>query len=88
VSFQETVKSTEHPLETPWTFYFDKKLSQAADYATFQQNLVKLGSFSTLENFWKYALFPPSSVTFLPLSDSFVSLCQALRQNCFPFRSP
>jgi len=44
----------EHSLETPWTFYFDKKLAKATiDYNDFQQNLHKLGSVNTLEQFWR-----------------------------------
>jgi translation initiation factor 4E len=55
--------SKEHPLETPWTFYFDKKLPSAntrqgatsePSFAHYQQNLQKLGSFSTFEGFWRH----------------------------------
>jgi translation initiation factor 4E len=54
---QETntkVSRCDHPLETPWTFYFDKKLAKATiDFHDFQQNLHKLGSFNTIEGFWR-----------------------------------
>jgi translation initiation factor 4E len=45
----------EHPLETMWTFYFDKKLAKQAtiDFHDFQQNLHKLGAFNTIEGFWR-----------------------------------
>jgi len=44
----------ETPLETPWTFYFDKKLTKPADYKNYEKNLQKLGKFQTLEGFWHY----------------------------------
>eukprot|EP00823_Brevimastigomonas_motovehiculus_P008453 TRINITY_DN7744_c0_g1_i1.p1 TRINITY_DN7744_c0_g1~~TRINITY_DN7744_c0_g1_i1.p1 ORF type:complete len:303 (+),score=57.48 TRINITY_DN7744_c0_g1_i1:71-910(+) len=47
-------KGSDHPLETPWTLYFDKKLAQQQDYKQFLQNLIKLGTFDTLEGFWRH----------------------------------
>ncbi len=45
----------EHSLETPWTFFFDRKLqTKAADYKNFEQNLHKLGQFDTVEGFWRH----------------------------------
>jgi translation initiation factor 4E len=47
----------EHKLETPWTFYTDKKLApQANNLKTYekQRNLIKLGTFNTLEGFWRH----------------------------------
>lgn len=42
------------PIETPWTFYFDKKLPKPADYKNYEKNLQKLGKFQTIEGFWRY----------------------------------
>jgi len=48
----------EHPLETTWTLYFDKKLPPSrqknADYKHYQSNLQTLGNFTTLEGFWRH----------------------------------
>jgi len=53
--------SGEHPLETTWTVYFDKKLPPSrqknADYKHYQSNLQTLGTFGTLEGFWKHYAF-------------------------------
>lgn len=53
--------TAEHPLETAWTFYFDRKLardasaaSSAASFQTFAQNLQKVGRFDTIEGFWRH----------------------------------
>jgi len=48
----------EHPLETTWTLYFDKKLPPSrqknADFKHYQSNLQTLGTFGSLEGFWKH----------------------------------
>lgn len=44
----------EHPLETAWSFWFDKKMPQKADKKVFQQNLQKLCTFETVEGFWRH----------------------------------
>jgi len=53
-----TLVGGEHPLETTWSVYFDKKLPPArqknADFKHYQSNLQTLGSFSTLEGFWRH----------------------------------
>lgn len=45
---------SEHKLDTPWTFHFDKKLPKPADYANYASNLQKIGKFDTLEGFWRH----------------------------------
>lgn len=47
-------KPGEHRLYTPWTFFFDKKLQKGEPYSTWEKNLIKLGTFSTLEGFWRH----------------------------------
>jgi len=47
----------EHPLQTPWAFWYDKKQSRKMDSAEFRQRLHKLGSFDTVESFWKMYLY-------------------------------
>jgi translation initiation factor 4E len=58
---QEKAPPKEHKLETPWTFYTDKKTppAQQATQKTYekQRNLVKLGTFNTLEGFWRHYAF-------------------------------
>jgi len=49
-----TSETKEHPLETPWTLYYDKKLSGPTLYKNFEQNLQKLGQFNTVEGFWRH----------------------------------
>ena len=48
-----------HPLQTSWAFWYDAKKGRshrtaAVDYA---QKLHKIGSFDTVEDFWKLYLF-------------------------------
>jgi len=45
----------ENKLETPWTFYYDKKLApRSSNLQGYESNLRKLGTFGTLEGFWRY----------------------------------
>jgi len=53
-----SVPPGEHRLETPWTLYYDRKLqNKAGDFKDFEANLIKIGSFNTLEGFWRYYSF-------------------------------
>ena len=49
-----TATMSTHPLQTPWTWYYDRKLpkGQIHDYYSFEKNLVKLGTVNTVEGFW------------------------------------
>lgn len=47
----------EHKLQTPWTFWYDKKTIKKTDTAAFQNKLRKLSTFSTVEGFWKIYIF-------------------------------
>lgn len=58
-----TAVVTDDTLETPWTFYFDKKLSRESQavatqaqggYTNYAQNLQKIGSFNSLKTFWQH----------------------------------
>ena len=40
-------------METPWTFWFDKKLPRAADYKQYEANLKRLGTVHSLEELWR-----------------------------------
>jgi translation initiation factor 4E len=46
------------PLSSPWSFWFDKKLNMenptAADY---QKNMNLLGTFNTVEDFWRHHIY-------------------------------
>eukprot|EP00128_Syssomonas_multiformis_P004185 Colp12_sorted_trinity150504_noHs@6945 len=43
----------EHPLETPWTFWYDRR-TKGAPTEDYKDSLVKLGSFKTVEEFWRH----------------------------------
>ena len=43
----------DHPLETGWAFWYDKKQSKKTDTTEFSGNLTKVGSFDSVEGFWK-----------------------------------
>jgi translation initiation factor 4E len=53
--------ANEHTLQTPWSFWYDKKQARRsadkADSAEYLSRLVKLGSFDTVESFWKMYLY-------------------------------
>ncbi|CAM9408871.1 unnamed protein product [Ascophyllum nodosum] len=47
-------RNGEHPLQTGWTFWYDKKVpKKAQDQNSYQASLHKAGSFNTVEGFWK-----------------------------------
>ncbi|KAJ1430396.1 eukaryotic initiation factor 4E putative [Ochromonadaceae sp. CCMP2298] len=43
----------DHPLQTAWAFWYDKKQAQKTDTAQYRGQLQKVVSFDTLEGFWK-----------------------------------
>lgn len=43
----------DHPLQTGWCFWYDKKQSQRTETSEFRRGLHKLGSFDSVEGFWK-----------------------------------
>ena len=56
-----------HPLQTKWTFWYDKKvleLDPAQQATTYREHLKKVGTFETVEQFAKYYAFleRPSSL--------------------------
>jgi len=48
---------TEHKLQDSWTFWWDKKPSKRSKLNKYEENLVKLGTFSTIEEFWSFYTF-------------------------------
>jgi translation initiation factor 4E len=52
-----TKDPNEHALQTAWSFWYDKKQSKKSDSAEFYSRLTKLGSFDTVESFWKMYLY-------------------------------
>lgn len=42
-----------HPLQTAWCFWYDKKQSKRTDTSEFRGQLHKIGTFDTVEGFWK-----------------------------------
>jgi hypothetical protein len=52
------VKVTEdgkHLLQSGWTFWFDKKSKDKTK--SYEDNLVQLATFNTLEDFWRFLSF-------------------------------
>jgi hypothetical protein len=47
-------KEGDHPLQTPWAFWYDKKQSKKTDTAEYRSRLQKIGSFDTVESFWQF----------------------------------
>lgn len=49
--------ANDHPLQTPWAFWYDKKqpftTKTRVDASEFRGHLHKLGSFDSVESFWK-----------------------------------
>ena len=45
-------KEEEYPLETPWTFWYDKKTYKKTTTGVFYNKLRKLCTFRTIEEFW------------------------------------
>lgn len=45
----------DHPLHAAWSFWYDKKQSKkdATSSAEYRQRLQKLGTFDSVEGFWK-----------------------------------
>jgi len=43
----------EHPLETPWSLWYEHK-PKSAEEGDFAASLVRLGSFATVEEFWRW----------------------------------
>jgi len=54
----------EHALQTPWSFWYDKKQTKRGGSSEYRAGLIKLGTFDTVENFWKLYLYlkRPSSL--------------------------
>lgn len=50
--------ATSHPLQTEWTFWYERKPqashAHSSTYKEYQNSVVKLGSFNTLEGFWQH----------------------------------
>ena len=57
-------KSTgDHPLQTSWAFWYDKKQVKKTDETEFRNKLHKIGSFDTVESFWKVQRWSPNFST-------------------------
>ena len=54
-SLKQRLRAThqELPLETPWSFYYDRKPPKNMGYKEFEKNLQRLGQFNTVEGFWR-----------------------------------
>ena len=52
-----TKNTADHPLQTAWAFWYDKKQVKKTDETEFRNKLHKIGSFDTVESFWKLYLF-------------------------------
>ena len=55
-STQWPVVEGEHSLQSAWAFWYDKKQSKKTSTAEFREKLHKIGSFNTVEQFWKLYL--------------------------------
>lgn len=49
--------SSETPLETAWTFWYDKKTSDRKESDQYMEGLKQLGSFNTIEGFYRHYTF-------------------------------
>ncbi|KAG7389450.1 hypothetical protein PHYPSEUDO_010335 [Phytophthora pseudosyringae] len=49
----EKGEEEEHPLQTGWSLWYDKKMPKKIDVGTYQSNLQKIATFSTVEDFWR-----------------------------------
>mmetsp|Transcript_26423 Transcript_26423/g.26673 ORF Transcript_26423/g.26673 Transcript_26423/m.26673 type:complete len:241 (-) Transcript_26423:150-872(-) len=47
----------DHPLQTSWAFWYDKKQHKKQASDEFRAHLHKLGSFDTVESFWKLFVY-------------------------------
>jgi translation initiation factor 4E len=50
----EELAEGDHRLQTPWTFYYDKRQNKPTKYEDYTNNLQKLGRFNTVEGFWRH----------------------------------
>jgi len=49
------IRAGEHPLESAWSFWFDKKFPNSlATIINYAENIKYIGSFNTVEGFWRY----------------------------------
>ena len=48
------LQDEEHALQTSWSFWYDRKAPKKTDQGTYQSNLHRLGSFETVEEFWRH----------------------------------
>lgn len=60
---KESLAQGHHPLECMWTFWFDKKQSKGqgasvSSTASYQENLRRVGSVRTVEEFWRFTFSP------------------------------
>eukprot|EP00386_Alphamonas_edax_P013718 GDKI01042306.1.p2 GENE.GDKI01042306.1~~GDKI01042306.1.p2 ORF type:complete len:270 (+),score=96.66 GDKI01042306.1:83-892(+) len=46
--------SGEHPLETAWTFWYERKMHARQSCEDYQKNLKPIGTFNTVEGFYRY----------------------------------
>lgn len=46
----------DHPLHTSWSFWYDKK-GKVSDPSEYKSRLHRLGSFDSVEGFWKLYLY-------------------------------
>ncbi len=54
-AFAEPRKAGEHKLHSAWTFWYDKKIKkETRTTESYEKGLIQLGSFVSLEGFWKY----------------------------------
>mmetsp|Transcript_16213 Transcript_16213/g.32347 ORF Transcript_16213/g.32347 Transcript_16213/m.32347 type:complete len:235 (-) Transcript_16213:18-722(-) len=54
---EEPEAIVEHPLHTAWSFWYDKKPARRCDWSNYAANLNLIGTFSTVEGFWRQYLY-------------------------------
>ena len=57
MTMEHSIESGKHQLQTPFSFYYDKKQYRKTDTTEFANKLKKLATFSTIEDFWRIYLF-------------------------------
>merc|ERR1719408_664792 len=50
----QDVPASEHPLETAWTFWYDKRSTDRQESDAYASGLKQLGTFATVEDFYRH----------------------------------
>lgn len=51
---EQNVQEKDHTFHSEWTFWFDQSKSSKKPEDTFEEVVVKLGSFNDIKAFWRF----------------------------------